>query len=173
MWLVKSELDGGTTTQRSSLAHLKRLWRFVVPYRGRVVIALFALMTAAGCVLALGQGLRHVIDAGFGSRDPQLLNAALAAVVAVAILLAVATWTRFYLMMSVGERIIADLRCAAFAHVLTLSPSFFDVSRTGEISSRITNDTEQIRQVIGFGFSMLLRNGLMMLGALADRKAHV
>ena len=164
---MKSELDGGTTTQRSSLAHLKRLWRFVVPYRGRVVIALFALMTAAGCVLALGQGLRHVIDAGFGSRDPQLLNAALAAVVAVAILLAVATWTRFYLMMSVGERIIADLRCAAFAHVLTLSPSFFDVSRTGEISSRITNDTEQIRQVIGFGFSMLLRNGLMMLGALA------
>ena len=96
-----------------------------------------------------------------------MLNAALAGVVAIAILLAVATWTRFYLMMSVGERIIADLRCAAFSHVLTLSPAFFDLSRTGEISSRITNDSEQIRQVIGFGFSMFLRNGLMMLGALA------
>ena len=164
---VKGEGDSKPGVQRSSLAHLKRLWRFIAPYRGRVVVALIALMIAAGCVLALGQGLRHVIDAGFGSRDPQLLNAALAAVVAVALLLAAATWTRFYLMMSVGERIIADLRCAAFAHVLTLSPAFFDASRTGEISSRITNDTEQIRQVIGFGFSMFLRNGLMMLGALA------
>jgi len=164
---VRGEEESKRALQRSSLAHLKRLWRFVAPYRGRVVVALFALMTAAGCVLALGQGLRHVIDAGFGSRDPQLLNAALAGVVAIAILLAVATWTRFYLMMSVGERIIADLRCAAFSHVLTLSPAFFDLSRTGEISSRITNDSEQIRQVIGFGFSMFLRNGLMMLGALA------
>ncbi len=164
---MRGEEESKRAPQRSSLAHLKRLWRFVAPYRGRVVVALFALMTAAGCVLALGQGLRHVIDAGFGSRDPQLLNAALAGVVAIAILLAVATWTRFYLMMSVGERIIADLRCAAFSHVLTLSPAFFDLSRTGEISSRITNDSEQIRQVIGFGFSMFLRNGLMMLGALA------
>ena len=164
---MRGEEESKRALQRSSLAHLKRLWRFVAPYRGRVVVALFALMTAAGCVLALGQGLRHVIDAGFGSRDPQLLNAALAGVVAIAILLAVATWTRFYLMMSVGERIIADLRCAAFSHVLTLSPAFFDLSRTGEISSRITNDSEQIRQVIGFGFSMFLRNGLMMLGALA------
>ena len=164
---MRGEEESKRALQRSSLAHLKRLWRFVAPYRGRVVVALFALMTAAGCVLALGQGLRYVIDAGFGSRDPQLLNAALAGVVAIAILLAVATWTRFYLMMSVGERIIADLRCAAFSHVLTLSPAFFDLSRTGEISSRITNDSEQIRQVIGFGFSMFLRNGLMMLGALA------
>ena len=69
-------------------------------------------------------------------------------------------------MMSVGERVIADLRNAVFAHVLTLSPAFFDSARTGEIASRLTNDTEQIRQVIGFGFSMFLRNGLMMLGAL-------
>ena len=164
---MRGEAASKPEDPRSSLAHLKRLWRFVAPYRARVVVALCALMTAAGCVLALGQGLRHVIDAGFGSRDPQLLNAALAGVVAIAILLAVATWTRFYLMMSVGERIIADLRCAAFSHVLTLSPAFFDLSRTGEISSRITNDSEQIRQVIGFGFSMFLRNGLMMLGALA------
>ena len=94
------------------------------------------------------------------------MNAALAAVVAVSVVLACATWARFYLMMSVGERIIADLRKAVFTHVLTLSPAFFDGARTGEIGSRLTNDTEQIRQVIGFGFSMFLRNGLMMLGAL-------
>ncbi len=152
---------------KGELGHLLRLGRFLVPYRWRIAAALAALVVASGCVLVLGQGLRHVVDAGFGSRDPNLLNAALAAVVAVAVVLAAATWTRFYLMMSVGERIVADLRKAVFAHVLTLTPAFFDSSRTGEIASRLTNDSEQLRQVIGFGFSMFLRNGLMMTGALA------
>ena len=84
-----------TPPPKGELAHLARLWRFLAPYRGRLVIALAALVIAAGCVLALGQGLRHVIDAGFGSSDPRLLNTALAAVVAVSALLAAATWTRF------------------------------------------------------------------------------
>ncbi|MCC7486362.1 MAG: ATP-binding cassette domain-containing protein [Burkholderiales bacterium] len=151
---------------KGDVQQLARLWRFVAPYRLRIAAALVALVVAASCVLALGQGLRHVVDAGFGSGEPRLLNAALAAIVAVAVILSCATWTRFYLMMSVGERIIADLRAAVFSHVLTLSPAFFDSARTGEIASRLTNDTEQIRQVIGFGFSMFLRNTLMMLGAL-------
>ena len=147
-------------------AHLLRLLQFLAPYRWRVAGALVALVTAAGCVLALGQGLRFVIDAGFGSGNPAMLNMALAGVIAVATVLAVATYTRFYLMMTVGERVIADLRRAVFAHVLRLSPAFFDASRTGEIVSRLTNDSEQLRQVIGFGLSMFLRNGLMMIGAL-------
>ncbi len=156
-----------TIPPKGDIAQLARLWRFLFPYRWRIAAALAALVIAASCVLALGQGLRYVIDAGFGSGEPRLLDAALAAVVAVAVVLAGATWVRFYLMMSVGERVIADLRQAVFGHVLTLSPAFFDSSRTGEIASRLTNDSEQLRQVIGFGFSMFLRNGLMMLGALA------
>src|SRR5690349_6787283 len=152
---------------KGELTHLLRLGRFLVPYRWRIAVALCALVIAASCVLVLGQGLRHVVDSGFGSGDPRLLNEALAGVIAVAVILAAATWTRFYLMMSVGERMIADLRKTVFAHVLTLSPAFFDSARTGEIASRLTNDSEQLRQIIGFGFSMLLRNGLMMLGALA------
>jgi ATP-binding cassette subfamily B protein len=151
---------------KGELAQLARLARFLIPYRGRIALALFALVIAASCVLALGQGLRHVIDAGFGSGDPQLLNTALAAVVGVAVVLACATWVRFYFMMSVGERVIADVRRAVFEHVLMLTPAFFDAARTGEIASRLTNDSEQVRQVIGFGLSMFLRNGLMMLGAL-------
>ncbi len=151
---------------KGELVHLARLGRFLAPYRWRLGGALAALVVAASCVLALGQGLRKVIDAGFGSGDPHLLNAALAAVVAVSVVLACATWVRFYLMMSVGERVIADLRKAVFGHVLTLSPAFFDSARTGEIGSRLTNDSEQLRQVIGFGFSMFLRNALMMIGAL-------
>ena len=151
---------------KGELVHLLRLGRFLAPYRLRIAGALTALLVASGCVLLLGQGVRHVVDGGFGSGDPRLLNAALAGIVAVATVLACATWTRFYLMMSVAERIIADLRRALFGHVLTLSPAFFDSARTGEIGSRITNDSEQLRQVIGFGFSMFLRNSLMMTGAL-------
>jgi ATP-binding cassette, subfamily B, bacterial len=153
--------------QKGDIAQLMRLGRFLLPYRWRIAGALAALLAAAGSVLALGQGLRYVIDAGFGSGDPQLLNAALAGVIGVSVILAGATWARFYLMMSAGERVIADLRKAVYAHVLTLSPAFFDSARTGVIISRLTNDSEQLRQVIGFGFSMFLRNGLMMLGALA------
>ncbi|MGZ9014515.1 MAG: ABC transporter transmembrane domain-containing protein, partial [Burkholderiales bacterium] len=151
---------------RGDLGQLLRLTRFLAPYRWRIAAALAALVVAASCVLALGQGLRHVIDAGFEGGNARLLNQALIAVVGVSAILAAATWTRFYLMMSAGERVIADLRETAFAHVLTLTPAFFDSARTGEIASRVTNDTEQIRQVIGFGLSMFLRNGLMMLGSL-------
>jgi ATP-binding cassette subfamily B protein len=151
---------------RTVASPLRRLLRFLLPYRGRVAIALVALVVAAGSVLALGQGLRFVIDSGFGSGNPALLNTALAGVIAVAVVLSLATFTRFYLMMSVGERVIADLRRTVFAHVLTLSPAFFDASRTGDIVSRLTNDSDQLRQVIGFGLSMFLRNALMMVGAL-------
>lgn len=159
-------MSAGAPAASGETSHLKRLLQFLWPYRLRVAAAMVALITAAGCVLALGQGLRYVIDGGFGSGDPALLNHALAGVVAVSVVLAVATYFRFYLMMTTGERVIADLRRAVFAHVLTLSPAFFDAARTGEIVSRLTNDSEQLRQVIGFGLSMFLRNGLMMIGAL-------
>ncbi|MBI3068396.1 MAG: ABC transporter, partial [Betaproteobacteria bacterium] len=142
---------------KGELAELLRLGRFLAPYRWRIAGALVALVIAAGCVLVLGQGLRHVVDAGFGSGDPRMLNTALAGVVAVSIVLACATWVRFYLMMSTGEHVIADLRRAVFGHVLALSPAFFDSARTGELASRLTNDSAQLRQVIGFGFSMFLR----------------
>ena len=159
-------VPGFSPPPRGDIAHLFRLGRFLAPYRWRIAAALAALIIAASCVLALGQGLKLVIDGGFGSGDPRLLNTALAAIVGVSAVLAAATWTRFYLMMSVGERVIADMREKVFAHVLSLTPAFFDSARTGEIASRLTNDTEQLRQVIGFGVSMFLRNGLMMLGAL-------
>jgi ATP-binding cassette, subfamily B, bacterial len=144
---------------------LARLTRFLWPYRARIAVASVALLVAAACVLALGQGLRLVIDAGFGSGDPRLLDRALAALIAIAVALATATWFRFYLMMSTGERVVTDLRRAVFDRVLGLDPAFFEATRTGEVISRITNDTTLVQQVIGYGFSMFVRNALMMLGA--------
>jgi ATP-binding cassette, subfamily B, bacterial len=124
-----------------------------------------ALIVAAGCVLALGQGLKYVVDNGFGSGDPRLLNRALGAMIGVAIALSLATFLRFYLMMTTGERVVTDLRRAVFDHILALEPAFFDATRTGDVISRLTNDTLQLQQVIGYGLSMFVRNSLMMAGA--------
>ena len=144
---------------------LARLARFLTPYRGRVAGALVALVLAAACWLALGQGVKHVVDSGFGSGEPRLLDQALAGMIAIAAALALATWFRFYLMMTLGERVVTDLRRAVFDHILGLEPAFFESTRTGEVMSRLTNDATLLQQVIGYGLSMFLRNGLMMAGA--------
>ncbi len=147
------------------MASMLRLARFLVPYRWRVAAALLALLVAAGSVLALGQGLKHVVDNGFGSGEPRLLDQALGAMVALAMALSVATFFRFHLMMTTGERVVTDLRRAVFDHLLGLSPAFFETTRTGEVISRLSSDTTVLQQVIGYGLSMFVRNLLMMTGA--------
>jgi ATP-binding cassette subfamily B protein len=147
------------------MAPLARLARFLAPHRWRIAAALVALLVAAACVLALGQGLKHVVDAGFGSGEPRLLDQALGAMVAVAAVLAVATYFRFFLMMTTGERVVTDLRRAVFDHLLGLSPAFFESARTGEVISRLASDATVLQQVVGYGLSMFVRNLLMMIGA--------
>jgi len=151
---------------RAPVGTLRRLVSFLLPYRLRIAGALVALVVAAGSVLALGQGLKLVIDAGFSSGDPGLLDRALAGVVGVAVVMSAATWARFYLMMTTGERVITDIRRAVYGHLLALEPAFFEQVRTGEVISRLTNDVTQLQAVIGFGISMFLRNALMGFGAL-------
>ena len=147
------------------MASMLRLARFLAPYRWRVAAALAALLVAACSVLALGQGLRYVVDNGFGGGEPRLLDQALGAMVALAAALSVATYFRFRLMMTTGERVVTDLRRAVFDHLLGLSPAFFEATRTGEVISRLTSDTTVLQQVIGYGLSMFVRNILMMIGA--------
>ncbi len=139
--------------------------RFLAPNKLRIAVAIVALLAAAGCVLALGQGVKVVVDRGFGSGQPQLLDQAVLAMIGLAVVLAAATWCRFYLMMSTGERVVTDLRRAVFDHLLGLEPAFFERTRTGEVISRLTNDATLLQQVIGFGLSMFVRNALMMTGA--------
>jgi ATP-binding cassette subfamily B protein len=117
-------------------------------------------------VLVLGQGLRRVIDGGFASGDAALLDAALMALLGVIVVMAIATYTRFYFVSWVGERVTADIRRAVFGHLLDLSPGFFEVTRTGEVISRLTNDTSLLEVVIGSSASFALRNTLIMLGSL-------
>jgi ATP-binding cassette subfamily B protein len=151
---------------RQDIAGLGRLWRFVRPYRGRLAAAMVALVIAAGAVLALGQGLRHVIDAGLHAADSALLDRLLGGMLLVVVTLAAATYTRFYLVSWIGERVVADIRHAVFGHLLCLSPGFFEMQRTGEVISRLTSDVAQLESVLGTSVSLALRNTLLLSGGL-------
>lgn len=153
----------------SSLTALTRrdiLLDLIRPYRVRIAFALLALVVAAGCVLLIGQGLKQVIDRGFSAGSPQLLDVALLSLLVVIVVMSLATYFRFYLVSWLGERITADLRRRVFSHLLTLSPAFFEQNRTGDVLSRLTNDTTQLETVIGSSVSMALRNALLLVGGL-------
>jgi ATP-binding cassette subfamily B protein len=148
------------------LRHLRLLLRYVQPYRPRLIGAALALITAAASVLAIGQGLRAVIDRGIARGDPTLLDHALLGLLGVVAVMSVATYARYYLVTWLGERITADIRRSVFEHILELSPEFFELTRTGEIISRLTNDTSLLEVVVGSSASFALRNLLLMAGAL-------
>jgi ATP-binding cassette subfamily B protein len=136
------------------------------PHRWRFVVAGAALLIAAGCTLAVGQGLKLVVDRGFTANDAHALDEALVGLLAIIAVMAVATYVRFYFVSWIGERVTADLRRRVFDHLLTLSPGFFEVTRTGEVISRLTNDTTMLENVIGSSLSLALRNVVLGIGAL-------
>ena len=150
----------------SALKTLARIGTFLRPYRRQVVYAAIALVVAAGAVLAVGQGLRGVIDRGFGAGSSAELDRTLALMLGVIVVMAVATYTRYYFVSWLGERVTADLRRAVFDHLLTLSPGYFEMTRTGEVISRLTNDTTLLETVIGSSASMAIRNLLLLVGGL-------
>jgi ATP-binding cassette subfamily B protein len=141
------------------------LFRFVKPYRWQVVGGTIALFITASTVLALGSGMRYLVDRGFGLGDPAILDKAVLALFIATVVLAVSTYARFYLVTWVGERVVADLRKAVFDHIVRLSPGFFEVTRTGEVISRLTTDTTLLQTVVGSSASIALRNTIMMIGA--------
>ena len=116
-------------------------------------------------MLALGQGLRALVDRGFNSGNEEMLDTALLVLLLVIVVLAAATYTRFYLVSWLGERVVTDIRRAVFDHVVKLSPGFFEVTRTGEVLSRLTTDTTLLQVVIGSSASVALRNILLFCGA--------
>ncbi len=146
------------------LRHLRRLARYLLPYRMRVIGAILALIVAAASVLSLGAGLRYLVDSGFAADNARALDHALEAVFVVIVALAFATYLRAYLVNWLGERVVADLREQIYAHVLRLSPAFFETRRTGEVISRLTTDTTVIQTVIAMGVTQALRNLLLLLG---------
>ena len=150
----------------TALRTLARIGAYLRPYRREVAYAAVALLVAAAAVLAVGQGLRSVIDHGFGASDGGQLDRALGLMLAIVIVMAAATYTRFYFVSWLGERVTADLRRDVFDHLLRLPPEFFELTRTGEVISRLTNDTTMLQTVIGSSASMAVRNLLLLIGGL-------
>lgn len=141
-------------------------WRFIRPYRKQAIAALVALVLTAAITLSMGQGIRLMVDQGFMTQSPTLLNQSIGLFLLLVLALAVGTFTRFYLVSWIGERVVADIRQQVFDHLVYLHPGFFESNRSSEIQSRLTADTTLLQSVIGSSLSLFLRNALMVVGGV-------
>ena len=139
---------------------------FLVPYTRQIMVFLIALLVTAGITLSIGQGLRLVIDQGFAGESIEGLNIAIAFIMGGAVIMALGTYVRFYLISWLGERVSADIRAAVFDHVVGLHPAFFETNRSGDIMSRLTSDTTLLQSIIGSSLSIALRSSISSAGAL-------
>lgn len=139
-------------------------WCFVAPYRGRVLGALLALMFTAAITLSMGQGIKLLVDQGLATQSPAALRQSLLLFFVLVLALAFGTYTRFYLVSWIGERVVADIRRRVFDHLIELHPGFYESNRSSEIQSRLTADTTLLQSVIGSSLSMALRNLIMLIG---------
>jgi ATP-binding cassette subfamily B protein len=140
--------------------------RFLAPYRWQALGALLALVVTAGITLSMGQGIRLLVDQGFMTQSPHLLNQSIGLFLLLVLALAVGTFVRFYLVSWIGERCVADIRRQVFNHLIYLHPGFYENNRSSEIQSRLTADTTLLQSVIGSSLSLFLRNALMVLGGI-------
>jgi len=160
-------LSGRDDLPKGKLRGLLPIVDYLRPYRGRIIAVFAALIITSGAVLGLGAGLRHLVDSGISAKDADFLDNALSVMLGVIVVLAAATWARFYLVTMIGENIVADLRRDLYNHLVSLAPGFYETNKTGELISRITTDTTVLQVVIGGSLSMALRNVLILIGGLA------
>ena len=151
--------------RKAKLRPLRLLAPYVMRYRGRAAAALVALLTAAITTLVVPIAVRRMIDFGFEGERVGLIDQYFGVMIAVVAVLAVASASRYYLVTTLGERVVADLRSAVFGHIVALSAPFFDTARTGELTSRLTADTTQIKSAVGSSVSVALRNVVLFLGS--------
>ena len=163
-------MTAATRESRSAISSLSgpltRLWSFVRPYRTKLALAVIVLVIAAAAALVLPVAVRQMIDLGFSKANAEHIDRYFLLLFAVAVVLGLFTAARFYLVSWLGERVVADIRTAVYSHVIGLSPSFFETTRTGEVLSRLTTDTTLIQVVVGTSLSMALRNLLLVAGGL-------
>lgn len=159
--------DETSEKQRKSLRPLSRLWPYLTRYKPQLAGAVFFLLLAAAMTLTLPVAVRNMIDQGFLANNANFIGNYFSALVGVAAGLAIASAARYYFVIWLGERVISDLRKDVFSHIADLSPAFYDRSQTGEIVSRLTADTTQIKSAVGATASMALRNTILGIGAVA------
>jgi len=161
---LAGEKDSGK--ERRALRPLARLWPYVARHKPMVALAFAALLASASAMLVLPLAVRRMIDNGFSGDDPAFVDQYFAMLLAIGVLLAIASATRFYAVNWLGERVVADVRNDVFSHLARLSPSFFEVNHSGEVMSRLTADTTQIKAAAGSSASQALRNMVMLAGSV-------
>ncbi|MBP9870237.1 MAG: ATP-binding cassette domain-containing protein [Nitrosomonas sp.] len=139
---------------------------FIAPYQRQVMYSLLALLFTAAITLSIGQGIRLLIDQGFATQSKDLLSQYVFIFLLLVIALAAGTFTRYYWVTWLGERVIADIRSKVFNHLIHLHPGFFEENRSLEIQSRLTADMTLLQTVIGSSVSFALRNFIMMTGGI-------
>ena len=163
---MSSAADAGSKASRVSLGALKPLMPYALVYRARIAAALVALTVASGATLVVPIAVRRMIDFGFSDANAGLIRAYFLAMIGIVAVLALASGARYYLVMTLGERVIADLRADLFTHLTRLDPSFFDAEKTGDIASRLSADTTQLKATFGSSASLALRNLFLFVGAI-------
>jgi ATP-binding cassette subfamily B protein len=149
-----------------SIRPLRTLWPFIRPYGGTLAAALAALLIASLAMLAMPVALRYLIDNGFIAQDAGTVNRYFLWFLAATVVFSLFAALRYYLVTWLGERVVADLRNAVYARVIRMDPAFFEVTRTGEVLSRLTTDTTLVQGIAGSGLSIALRSALSLVGGL-------
>jgi ATP-binding cassette subfamily B protein len=158
---------GAEGLKKGKVGSLRHVVAYLRPYRMAVIGALLALVVTSGTVLGFGAGLRYLVDRAFSdSHSPALLDQSFGVLLAAIFLLAGATYTRYFLVSWLGEKVIADIRRDVYRSLVGMDVAFFEMSRTGDLVSRLMTDTTLLQTVIGSSISVALRNALMMLGGL-------
>jgi ATP-binding cassette subfamily B protein len=151
---------------KGEVKEIKLLWAYLSPYKKVIVGAFVALIIASMATLAVPQALKRIIDEGFGNVSTNLIDQYFLALGAVAIILGLATFSRYFLVTWLGERVVADIRKSVFNQIISLSPTFFEQNRSGDILSRLTTDTTVIQSVVGSSASVALRNIITLVGGI-------
>ena len=149
------------------LRPLLKLLPFLAQYRKQAAIALVALIVASTATLVVPIAVRQVLDQGFNAANIELINRYFLVMFGVVLLLATGSAVRLYYVTWIGERVVADVRDALFSHLMTLTPHFYETQKTGDVVSRLTADTTQIKSAFSSTASIALRNAVMLIGAVA------
>ncbi len=158
--------DAAETGGRRSLRPLLALKPYISRHPGKLALAAVALLLSAMAMLSLPLAVRRIIDTGLSGADPAFISRYFAVLLIIGAVLAAASAARMYLVNWLGERVVADLRADVFAHLSRLGPTFYETTHSAEVMSRLTADTTQIKAAAGSAFSQMLRNTIMLFGAL-------
>ena len=161
-----SDPSSADRPKAKSVRPLASLLPFLKPYRSVLAWAMVALLLASGSMLALPVALKHLVDRGMSAGNADTIDIYFIAFLGVAALFGAFAAMRFYLVTWLGERVVADIRAAVYRNIVRMDPQFFEVTRTGEVLSRLTTDTTLVQSISGVGISIALRSIINLAGSI-------